>query len=420
MFVNKKIVALATNKLVSGATLLGVAVLLTGLFAVNSVHAQTAPDVNFEVPAYTATSTPYSLYCDAPHNAVTFGGVRVGTSTNSNSVMQSTSNGTGFCNGSLDKGNFSSASTGLYVVTLYTTSGAEFSEVYGYINVSWDSATEVLSITPDDTINFDTAGFSTAYDTKFESITITGTSTINIDVGYFLAEGEIDTTISELNPTLVQFQYDNASGSASSIGEAISNTTFGSQTVDTDLSGLPDGQYDLIIRFSNLGVPFGSPRPFPLAYAYSGFTVAGGVLTTTVTPEFYDTTSFENPATAQPCSITEIGGCINNSMRYLFYPSSESVDAFMTTYQTLETKIPFVYLYQSSDLLTGLYTGSAGTIPAISVSTGIGDITFISEDLVDDIPFVPLVRTLIGAGLWLMLFTTLYRKTLKIHDTVTV
>jgi len=128
-----------------------------------------------------------------------------------------------------------------------------------------------------------------------------------------------------------------------------------------------------------------------------------------------------NPQESQTCDDTSgLSWAICTTVAFLFIPSESSVSSFMTAYSELGTKMPFVYTAQASDLLTGLYTGTPGVVPTLAVTTGIGTITFISQSQIEAIPFVPLIRSLIAAGLWLMLFVVLYRKTLSIHDKQTV
>jgi len=117
-----------------------------------------------------------------------------------------------------------------------------------------------------------------------------------------------------------------------------------------------------------------------------------------------------NPLLSGICSI----------FQFIFVPSEDSVNSVTDLWTEMQTKMPFVYVFQASDLMTGLYSGTASSIPALTLETGIGDLTIISEAQVSAVPYVGTLRSLIGAGLWLMLFTLLYRKTLSVHDKQTV
>jgi len=150
-----------------------------------------------------------------------------------------------------------------------------------YISYNWDSETETFSYAYQ-------SGFNSETQTRFTDVSITGTSTVNIDATYWLEQSEITTSISEFNPTLISFEYAlSPSTSFTAVSETISNTILdGSQSTETNLSSLADGTYDLLVRFSNFGVPFGAARPFPDSYVYPSFTIFGGVLSATSTPEF--------------------------------------------------------------------------------------------------------------------------------------
>jgi len=313
--------------------------------------------------------------------------------------------------------------TGYYYSVFYkwtSATGVEDTSVTPYyVRYYWNSSAGTITVLTAAQTTIDQ--YSLNQNTRFLNVDITGTSTIQIEADYFLDLAEIDTNVSEYNPTLVNFQYSlRPTTTFNGVGESINNTVAGTSSVSTQLSGLADGVYDVALGFSNAGCATGfSACPFPDTYIYSDFTISGGVLTATGTPEVYNSTTFDETQ-KQPCSITEIGGCLINAGTFLFVPSSESISSVTSVFTELKTKLPFVYVFQASSLMTGLYSGTASTIPSIAVTTGIGTITFISEAQVAAIPYVGTLRSLIAAGLWLMLFTLLYRKTLTIHDKVTV
>jgi len=191
-----------------------------------------------------------------------------------------------------------------------------------------------------------------------------------------------------------------------------------SRTLNFD-TPIPDGDYTAEINFFNL---FSQDYVLNRSFRTVNFTVSGGAVTEQTVVDFSDALSPPDGLSPSPCGITSIGGCIENAAVSLFYPSTDSIDLMTSQYQILQTKVPFVYVYQASDLITGMYTGTAAVVPELTVSTGMGDITFISQDMIVNSPlgsFVPVVRDLIALGLWLMLFTALYKKTLKVHDNVT-
>jgi hypothetical protein len=219
---------------------------------------------------------------------------------------------------------------------------------------------------------------------------------------------------------LVDYESGTTSQDFAQTGEYITPTN-GLSTTTLSVTSVVfsnDGTYTFKVSFGNAGTPFSGIYPFEETYIYFDVEIESGSIVSTHVDTPYSPTYGEPQSL--PCSLTQLQGCLINTANFLFYPSTASIDAFMTEYDQLENKLPFVYAYQASDLLTDMYTGTASSVPAITVTTGIGDITLISESQLAAIPYVSLIRSLIAAGLWLMLFTVLYRKTLSIHDKQTV
>jgi hypothetical protein len=214
------------------------------------------------------------------------------------------------------------------------------------------------------------SGFNSINDTRFLTLDITGTSTINLETSYYLDEDEVDPSISSRNPTIVNFEYALSPSTTFSVrGESISNTTFGTSTVSTNISSLSDGTYDVLIRFSNAGVLFGGDRPFPDSYIYTDFTVSGGVLSATGTQEFYDATTFNDISNTgyKPCSLTQFTGCLQNLIIWLFVPNQFSTEYFELVKTELETKVPFAYIFAVTDQVEIIQSGS-GTLPSITLN----------------------------------------------------
>jgi len=273
--------------------------------------------------------------------------------------------------------------------------------------------------------------YDTTYNTRFLDVdtiiasTSPTTFSLRFDLDYFLDLAEIDASDSSRNLNGIRYQWSyQGSNSLTNMSFPLTVTAGTSSLTEvlSDFYGdFDDGRYAFQIGFTTVG-SITSGFIFPRTLVSVSFAVANGVVsdyTETVTNGLAPRVSQLLPE-EQECSISSIGGCIINAFQYVFYPSSDSVDAFFDSYELLQHKIPFVYVYQASDLLTGLYSGTSANVPTISYATDIGTITWISQSQVAAIPFVGTLRALMSAGLWLMLFTVLYRKTLSIHDTQTV
>lgn len=113
------------------------------------------------------------------------------------------------------------------------------------------------------------------------------------------------------------------------------------------------------------------------------------------------TTSRSGLATTT-CSITAIGGCFQNALAFLFFPSPDILNQFANLWSLIENKPPFGYVSQT---ITSLRTLNASSTPAFSF----GDIP-----LVDTI-FTPF-RTGLAALLWVGFFIAWYRGRLRHLD----
>jgi len=128
------------------------------------------------------------------------------------------------------------------------------------------------------------------------------------------------------------------------------------------------------------------------------------------------TVPFQDEALGNCDGITDFGCHFKNSMIWLFKPSADSVSAFYNLDDSLEKRIPFVYAYQVPSLYNSLFTSSSTATTSISVSIGEWDITFLSADMLNSIPNVALVKSILGWLFWLMTFTGIYYQILRIHN----
>jgi len=288
----------------------------------------------------------------------------------------------------------------------YHQFGVSGSATTYYFQYYWDG-TAIQEITPEWWLAGGQA--SSTYSTKFNNATFTATSST---IGYYISTADFVGQFDRPDVILLNIASATNTQVASEMKLILPLTT-GNATTTIDYSSLADGSYTATVNFWNMATQ-------GFVFSRSGitvnFTVSGGVVTTQTVVQKTDGTLPPSESFYQECGLTALSGCISNAFRFLFYPSTESIDTFMSAYSQLSTRVPFVYAYQASDLMTGLYTGASQNVPTVTIPTPIGDITFISQDMINDIPFVELLRSLIAAGLWLMLFVVIYRKTLTIHD----
>jgi len=260
--------------------------------------------------------------------------------------------------------------------------------------------------------------------THFISLTTSGVGTaggtedITLNAEYFLDPTEINTSIASRNPVTVDFEISLRPNSTVTVrGENI-NGDFSTSTKSTTFTGLVNGVYDVYVHFDNSNSLFGGEIPFKDIYLYSSFTISNGVLTEVGQTENYDTTQ-NLDSTILPCSLSNFGNCIINAFSYLFVPSTESTQQFSTTFATLADKAPFVYIYQVQNEITTMWN-TPSSFPTISIPFGsFGNITLLSAGLISAVPFVGLIRTILGALIWIIVAMTIYKKTLRIFENTT-
>lgn len=280
-----------------------------------------------------------------------------------------------------------------------------------YVKYLWNSSTGKITL-------LNTAGAEVSIsNTKFTSIEITGTSSIGVKAKYYIDPSEIDTNVSVQNPSMVRYQW-SLRPTTSSAGQSENLTTYGNSFNKTTLPTLVDGVYDLIVSFSNVGCALGSTAcPFPDAYIATDFTITNGSLSGVGTPEFYDATSFLSGNTRYVnCSITQLSGCLINSLSFLFIPPQTSFNSLISAKEAIDEKAPFIYVAQASDLIPQIFNQPASSLPTISLPFMAGTITLFSHSMVSSVPYVPLIRSFIAMGIYVTLLFGLYKMALGIHD----
>lgn len=117
------------------------------------------------------------------------------------------------------------------------------------------------------------------------------------------------------------------------------------------------------------------------------------------------------------CSIASMSGCLKNAFVWLFYPAADTVAQFNNL--TLSNRFPFAYAYQVNDIRNALFNTTQTASSTISVSTPIGNMTFLSAASMASVPFAGLIKTLLSAVMWFMAVMVIYRRILASHDNQT-
>jgi hypothetical protein len=107
-------------------------------------------------------------------------------------------------------------------------------------------------------------------------------------------------------------------------------------------------------------------------------------------------TTSRNGLATTTCSVTQIGGCFQNALAFLFYPSPDVLGQFQFLWQIVKAKPPFGYVTQT---ISALGTLNASSTPAFTIPT---------LPLMDQI-FTPL-RTALAGLLWLLFGIAFYHR----------
>jgi hypothetical protein len=268
--------------------------------------------------------------------------------------------------------------------------------------------------------------------TKFTNLIISSTTGyVNFEVDYYLDPDEYDSSVSAKNPTTFSVSLSQKpSTDFTTYGYSLNGST-GNQTADGDWSSvLDDGVYDYLIKFSNFGCSSGlSACPFPQSYISGDFTISGGVITATSTPDYYTAERFagwietgETPY--HECGLTDITGCLKNVVIWAFVPADFSTTYWENTKLYAETKTPFVYAFQFQDQMETLASSASGTIPTLTVDMPfLGEITFLDNAWFSNGSVLDLMAAIIrpiSVGLiYLLLMITLWKRTKRFTYSLT-
>lgn len=189
---------------------------------------------------------------------------------------------------------------------------------------------------------------------------------------------------------------------------ATSTGTHSYATTTTQIAGDYTLIAELVGNYGTISPPSGC-TPFP-PFTTCDTTTNINVLATSLPPITFaldngtfpligfqvGSTTSRNGLATTTCSITQIGGCFQNALAFLFYPSPNALDGYATIWENIKNKPPFGYVTITIASLGGF---GASSTPAF---------TFPVLPLMDTI-FTPL-RTGIGALLWLLFGVMFYKR----------
>lgn len=122
----------------------------------------------------------------------------------------------------------------------------------------------------------------------------------------------------------------------------------------------------------------------------------------------------QTPPVSSTCSGFDVGCYLENAISWTFGISQETLNQFGDL--TLKNSLPFSYIYDMGTLYDEAFNQAPQDINIAIAFGSFGEITLLSTDKLQAIPFQGTVRTVIGA---IMVFGTamlVYRKIIGVHD----
>lgn len=116
----------------------------------------------------------------------------------------------------------------------------------------------------------------------------------------------------------------------------------------------------------------------------------------------------------EECSSFDIACGLKNVFKWLFTVSPATLNQFSNL--SLSTKTPFSYLYDVGTIFNELFANSGSMSYAVSASTPIGTINFISASAISAVPYASTIKTILGYMLYFFTAMTIYRLLLRVHN----
>jgi len=123
------------------------------------------------------------------------------------------------------------------------------------------------------------------------------------------------------------------------------------------------------------------------------------------------------------CGLTDLGGCLQNMVVWLFYPTPDTLAQFSSV--NLNGKFPFTYIYQIGQIRNSLFTSTTTVSTALTVNlwkignAATSTIELISRDKVSAVPFSGTIYTVLTFLIWILMAEYIYYRVIRIHDVTT-
>jgi len=252
--------------------------------------------------------------------------------------------------------------------------------------------------------------------------TTTASTTLDIDITYGIGEDLSSFSLNGSLPSKIGIQIqlqNNTTSSTIDLGTDFNISTSSGRYTYATTTTQSQGDYTLIASLIGVYGTYLPPpencTPLPPFQNCEGETESRATIATYLPPPTFslangtlpylgfDTNdpNSRNALATTTCDLLHVGGCFQNALAFLFYPTS-SLNQFSELWRTIQSKPPFGYVSQTLNSLRSL---NASSTPAFS---------FGSLPLMDTI-FTPF-RTGLAALLWLGFFIAFYRGRLRHLD----
>jgi hypothetical protein len=266
--------------------------------------------------------------------------------------------------------------------TSWTTYTGDVKCVYALFSVSGGTPTPTGLVPPPDT-----QGTYNESPFNGEVVATSGTGDVLVSFDYYLdSEQDPDGNTAEWCMRLVR---NDGAGEAEYCDVVVFDTY---TEVSHTFTGLAlDSQWDWSIIFTRPGFFIDE---YSILHAGSNYFWAGRFTVDSTVQEIY--TAYTT------CSITDLAGCFQNAIVFLFYPSQSSLNDFSNLYDAIKDKPPFGYISAVQTSLQGIN------------DTGTSVFTLETMPILDTYIFTP-VRTAIIWILWLAFIFMFYHRLKNIH-----
>jgi len=333
----------------------------------------------------------------------------------------------GFHNGSYhgpfysDSGIVTCDAPGIYYNQWSWSTGSKSGVTY-YFQYYW-TGTEIELINADWYLLHTTNNQSEGVNTRFTNGVVSSSTGLIATINYFLDDSEW--TGQQDRPDMIWVNVSDVNASQvlekqKLILPLVNGAT--STVINLATTTLADGNYTAQVMFRNLSqTSQGGGFVFQSSSITINFTMSGGSVTSSSLVSLEDGRFPSGPVTYENCGITNLSGCFNNSIKYLFIPSSSAINGVVDLKETLGEKFPFAYVFQFGTVIEDLYQASSTASSSISYDfAGLGQLELISVSQLQAVPFTSWLRTLLGMIMWIMFTILVYDKTKKIFNRDTV